>query len=482
MTVYCQLFGQLHMESIKVVHLNQFQKYHSMAEGNLLIVDDNPGVLSALKLFLQNEFKTVVTLAQPGQLSSYLKANTVDVLLLDMNFAAGVSSGNEGLFWLKEIKKQAQEVEVVMFTAYGDVEIAVNALKLGAADFVLKPWENEKLLATLKAALRLRLSKKEINQLRQREQSLIQNFNADGPMLMGTSPAMQQVFSMIEKVARTDANVLITGENGTGKELVAREIHRRSSRVDELLVTVDMGAITETLFESELFGHVKGAFTDARQDRIGKFQLADKGSLFLDEIGNLPLSLQSKLLNALQSRSVVPVGSNQVIPIDIRLISATNCSLEDMVRQKSFREDLLYRLNTIHIHVPPLRERGEDIEWLAVAFLKQFEKKYRHKNLKFSTSALRKLARHSWPGNVRELLHTIEKAVILADDSVIKAEDFHFGNVLNAVENNAETLEQMEQRIIRAALDKNHDNFSLAAKQLGISRQTLYNKLKRNEQ
>lgn len=453
-----------------------------MAEGNLLIVDDNPAVLSALKLFLQNEFKTVATLAQPGQLSTYLAANSVDVLLLDMNFSAGVNSGNEGLFWLKEVKKQVQDVEVVMFTAYGDVEIAVNALKLGAADFVLKPWENEKLLATLKAALRLRLSKKEINQLKQREQSLIQNFNADGPLLMGASPAMQQVFSMIEKVARTDANVLITGENGTGKELVAREIHRRSSRAEELLVTVDMGAITETLFESELFGHVKGAFTDAKQDRIGKFQLADKGSLFLDEIGNLPLPLQSKLLNALQSRSVVPVGSNQVIPIDIRLISATNCSLEDMVRQKIFREDLLYRLNTIHIHVPPLRERGEDIEWLAVTFLKQFEKKYRRKNLKFSTSALRKLVKHSWPGNVRELLHTIEKAVILADDAVIKAEDFHFGNALNAMDDNAETLEQMEQRIIRAALDKNHDNFSLAAKQLGISRQTLYNKLKRNEQ
>lgn len=453
-----------------------------MAEGNLLIVDDNPGVLSALKLFLQNEFKTVAILAHPGQLSTYLITNPVDVLLLDMNFSAGVNSGNEGLFWLKEVKKQAQNVEVVMFTAYGDVEIAVNALKLGAADFVLKPWENEKLLATLKAALRLRLSKKEINQLKQREQSLIQNFNADGPLLMGASPAMQQVFSMIEKVARTDANVLITGENGTGKELVAREIHRRSSRAEELLVTVDMGAITETLFESELFGHVKGAFTDAKQDRIGKFQLADKGSLFLDEIGNLPLPLQSKLLNALQSRSVVPVGSNQVIPIDIRLISATNCSLEDMVRQKSFREDLLYRLNTIHIHVPPLRERGEDIEWLAVAFLKQFERKYRRKSLKFSTSALRKLVKHSWPGNVRELLHTIEKAVILADDAVIKAEDFYFGNALNAMDDNAETLEQMEQRIIRAALDKNHDNFSLAAKQLGISRQTLYNKLKRNEQ
>jgi DNA-binding NtrC family response regulator len=452
-----------------------------MAEGHLLLVDDNLSALSALKLFLQNEFRTVSTLAQPGQLPSFLASNPVDVLLLDMNFTAGVNSGNEGLFWLKEVKTLTPDVEVVMFTAYGDVEIAVNALKLGAADFVLKPWENEKLLATLKAALKLRLSKLEIHQLKQREHSLIETLNPEGPMLIGASPAMQQVFSMIEKVAITDANVLITGENGTGKELVAREIHRRSSRADQLLVTVDMGAVTETLFESELFGHVKGAFTDARQDRTGKFQLADKGTLFLDEIGNLPLPMQSKLLNALQSRSVVPVGSNQVIPIDIRLVSATNCLLEDMVRQKTFREDLLYRLNTIHIHVPPLRDRGEDIEWLATSFLKQFEKKYRRKNLKFSNSALRKLNKHTWPGNVRELLHTVEKAVILAEDDLLKAEDFHFGNVSSPHEENAETLEQMEQRIIRAALDKNHDNLSLAAKQLGISRQTLYNKLKRNE-
>ena len=452
-----------------------------MAEGNLLIVDDNPGALSALKLFLQHEFRVVMTLKKPDMIPEILETNPVDIILLDMNYSAGVNTGSEGLFWLKKIKELNDDIEVVMFTAYGDVGIAVKALKMGAADFVLKPWENEKLLATLKSALRLRNSRIEINHLKQREQSLKENFSPDVPVIIGSSPAMLHVMEIVAKVASTDANILITGENGTGKEVIAKEIHRRSSRASELMVSVDMGTITESLFESELFGHVKGSFTDAKQDRIGKFQLADKSTLFLDEIGNLSLSLQSKLLTVLQSRTVVPVGSNKAIPIDIRLLSATNCPIEKMVSEKTFREDLMYRLNTIHINVPPLRERGDDIEWLAAHFLKQFEKKYRKKNMRLDSAAIRKLKRYPWPGNVRELQHTIEKAVILASKDILGPDDFEFKEDFSSLNEDMFTLEQMEQRLITAALSKHHDNLTLAAKQLGISRQTLYNKIKRDE-
>lgn len=452
-----------------------------MAEGNLLIVDDNPGALSALKLFLQHEFRVVMTLKKPDMIPEILETNPVDIILLDMNYSAGVNTGSEGLFWLKKIKELNADIEVVMFTAYGDVGIAVKALKMGAADFVLKPWENEKLLATLKSALRLRNSRIEINHLKQREQSLKENFSPDVPVIIGSSPAMLHVMEIVAKVASTDANILITGENGTGKEVIAKEIHRRSSRASELMVSVDMGTITESLFESELFGHVKGSFTDAKQDRIGKFQLADKSTLFLDEIGNLSLSLQSKLLTVLQSRTVVPVGSNKAIPIDIRLLSATNCPIEKMVSEKTFREDLMYRLNTIHINVPPLRERGDDIEWLAAHFLKQFEKKYRKKNMRLDSAAIRKLKRYPWPGNVRELQHTIEKAVILASKDILGPDDFEFKEDFSNLNEDMFTLEQMEQRLITAALSKHHDNLTLAARQLGISRQTLYNKIKRDE-
>lgn len=450
-----------------------------MSEGNLLIVDDNQSVLRALKLFLQFEFETVETLGSPTQLSFVLKKGSFDVVLLDMNFSAGVNTGNEGLFWLDEIKKIDPNIEVVMFTAYGDVELAVKALKRGAADFVLKPWENEKLLATLKSALRLRKSGQEVQNLKSREASMKQEMNRERTLFIGSSPAMNQVMSMIAKVAKTEANILITGENGTGKELIAREIHRQSERASELLVSVDMGAIPETLFESELFGHKKGAFTDAREDRVGKFQLANKGTLFLDEIGNLPLPMQSKLLSVLQNREVIPIGSNQRIPIDIRLLSATNSVVDTLVKQKAFREDLLYRLNTIHIEVPPLRERGEDIELLTTYFLKIFEKKYRKTSLKISAQALKKMMKYHWPGNVRELQHTLEKAVILSDSGLLKPEDFSFRSGSSVHDEEPVTLEQAEKRLIEAALERYDGNFSLVAKQLGISRQTLYNKLKR---
>ncbi len=372
-------------------------------------------------------------------------------------------------------------MEVVMITAYGDVELAVKALKRGATDFILKPWDNEKLVATLHAAIKLRKSNLKIEELKGRELLLKKEINRDKPVLIGSSPAMQKVMTLIQKVAKTDANVLITGENGTGKELIAREIHNLSDRVNELLVTVDMGAIHENLFESELFGHKKGAFTDAREDRIGKFQIADKGSLFLDEIGNIPLQLQHKLLVALQSRCIVPVGSNKPVPIDIRLISATNGHLEKMVEEHTFRQDLLYRINTIKIELPPLRDRGEDIELLATHFLKIYQHKYKKTDLRLGSQAIRKLNTYHWPGNVRELQHTIEKAVILSESEVLNADDFMLKSMIKPVHNEVQTISDMEKDMIINALDKYNGNFSLVAEKLGITRQTLYNKIKRYE-
>ncbi len=447
--------------------------------GKILIVDDNKGALSALSLLLQFEFETVVTLSNPNLIHEELRKTDFDLVLLDMNFSAGENTGNEGLYWLQEIKKMAPTVEVVMITAYGDIELAVKALKRGAADFIVKPWENEKLLATLKATLRLRQSNQEVKKLRDREKNLKQEWNSEQKMIIGSSPAMEKVMQLVRKVAATDANVLITGENGTGKELVAREIHRRSERTNELMVTVDMGAIPENLFESELFGHKKGAFTDAKEDRTGKFQMADKGTLFLDEIGNLPYSLQSKLLVVLENRSVLPVGSDQPVPVNIRLISATNRDLQNLIQTQQFREDLLYRINTIQIHVPPLRERGEDIEELAAFFLKRYGQKYQKPDLRLDTQAVKKLRKYHWPGNIRELQHTLEKAVILAESNILSANDFIFQDHTGEKEEQNKTLEEMEKEMIEQTLDQQNWNFTAAADQLGITRQTLYNKIKR---
>jgi DNA-binding NtrC family response regulator len=450
-----------------------------MKTGKILIVDDNRGALSALKLLLQFEFDEVVTIGNPNQIHTELQRAEYDVILLDMNFSAGVNTGNEGLYWLGEIKKIVPSTEVVMITAYGDVELAVKALKKGAADFILKPWENEKLVATLYSAFKLRQSNLEVAELKTKESSLKKAMNPAPHAIVGTSPAVLNMLKMIQKVAKTDASVLITGENGTGKELVAREIHIRSPRSNEILVTVDMGAIPVTLFESELFGHKKGSFTDAREDRIGKIQLADKGTLFFDEIGNLPLSLQSKLLVALESRKIVPVGGNKPVSVDIRLITATNSNLEEMAATQEFREDLLYRLNTIRIDVPPLRERGEDIELLSNYFLKCFEQKYNKSALKISQQALKKIIKHEWPGNIRELQHTIEKAVILSDGPILKSEDFVFRSPGKKLQGGPQTLEDMERNLIEDSLERQNGNLTAAADQLGISRQTLYNKIKR---
>ena len=368
-----------------------------MKKGNILIVDDNKNVLSALRILLSDYFENIVLLTSPNTLMSELRDKNPDVVLLDMNFSAGINSGNEGLFWLSEIKKADEELPVVLFTAYADIDLAVKALKGGATDFVVKPWDNAKLLATLQSAYSLRQSRKEVKKLREKQSVLNRDIQKEEDICWGKSPAMQRLLTMIKKVAVTDANVLITGENGTGKELIAKMIHRYSPRAAETLIIVDMGAVTETLFESELFGHVKGAFTDAKADRSGKFEAADGGSLFLDEIGNLSYPLQAKLLSALQTRHITRVGSNKSISVDIRLISATNKNLFKSVKKGEFREDLLYRINTIHLEVPPLRERREDIPQLADFFLRRLARKYGKSDLKLGEKTLCKLESYAWP-------------------------------------------------------------------------------------
>ena len=442
--------------------------------GVVLIVDDNRNVLVAAKMLLENYFESVLTTTVPDRIRTFLDERPVDVVLLDMNFKAGINNGNEGLYWLASIKRARPSLPVVLFTAYADIDLAVKGIKEGATDFVVKPWENEKLVATLRSACaageRANLSPTppaEVN-----------------PLFWGESEAMRQLRMIVEKVARTDVNILITGENGTGKEMLAREIHRLSPRRLEPLVSVDMGAISESLFESELFGHVKGAFTDAKTGRAGKFEAANHGTLFLDEIGNLPYHSQAKLLTALQRREVVRVGDNTPIPVDIRLICATNRDLPEMTRQGLFREDLLYRINTIHLEIPALRERVEDILPLARVFLERYAKRYHRPVPTLTPKAEARLAHHPWLGNIRELEHAIEKALIITDGSSLGEEAFDLASSAAPVSPQeslpgATTLEEMERQMIRAAIDKFGGNLSLAANQLGISRQTLYNKMKR---
>ena len=447
-------------------------------QGTILVVDDNKGILTAVQMLLGTCFEKVITISTPNKIKATLHDENIDVVLLDMNFSAGINTGNEGLFWLSEIKKEDASIQVVLFTAYADIDLAVRGTKEGAADFVVKPWDNAKLLETLKTAYNIRTANRKGISIA--TDKLV--VSKESGMFWGESNAMQQLRSLIEKVARTDANILVTGENGTGKEMLAREIHLLSNRKKETLVPVDMGAITETLFESELFGHVKGAFTDARADRPGKFEVANKGTLFLDEIGNLSYHLQAKLLTALQRRSIVRVGSNTPIPVNIRLICATNRDLQEMVQKGDFREDLLYRINTIHVEIPPLRERPEDIVPLTEIFLSKYTKIYGKTAMCLSLDAKEKLKAQPWFGNIRELEHTIEKAVIIAERSVLDGNDFDFPRAKKKpVTKEATTLEEMEYNMIKNAMDKYSGNLSLVASQLGISRQTLYNKIKRYE-
>ncbi|MBN1789606.1 MAG: sigma-54-dependent Fis family transcriptional regulator [Bacteroidales bacterium] len=448
--------------------------------GRILVVDDNAQILNALQLLLKPEFEEITCIKNPNQLPSLLHNNNYDIILLDMNFRSGDNSGNEGLFWLSEILKADPLAMVIMITAYGDINLAVNAIKKGAIDFIAKPWDAEKLIITLKNTLEFRNSKIEVRNLQVKQRQLKEDIEKQYPLLKGSSPKMLDIYKTIDKVAQTDANVLILGENGTGKEVIAREIHRKSKRASGIFLAVDMGSLSETLFESEMFGHVRGSFTDAKEDRIGRFEAASDGTLFLDEIGNLSMSSQSKLLGALQNHEITRLGTSRSIPVNIRLISATNKNPEELVHQNLFRQDLLFRINTIQIELPPLRERKEDIRELADYFLAQFAHKYEKPLLKMSGATYNALVNYHWSGNIRELKHTLEKAVILCESSVLKPENLNLKGKATAKtdEDLIRSLSEIEKTAIIKALEKFHGNVSQAALMLDISRTTLYAKMK----
>lgn len=448
----------------------------------VLIIDDNEEVLIALRLYLSKYIDSVSTEKNPNRIPELLRNNDFDVIILDMNFTAGISTGNEGIYWMNEILKTDSSAIIIFLTAYGDIELAVKAIREGATDFIQKPWDNEKMLATVLNGIKLKKSKRKITDLKHKQRHLSESIDKNYEFFKGSSDKMQKVIETVKKVAVTDANVLILGENGTGKELIAREIYHYSLRSDEVFVKVDLGAITETLFESELFGQVKGAFTDAKEDRPGRFEIANGGTLFLDEIGNLNITMQAKLLSVIQNREVIRLGSSKSIPIDIRLISATNSSLSQLIKDNEFREDLLYRINTIKIDVPPLRDRKEDIPELAGLFLEKYCKKYKKDTFKLYPSAINKLIKYSWPGNVREFEHAIEKAVILADKDVLTPDDFAFDTVVNRNEKGQMTsynIDENEKVLVQKTLNDFNYNLSLVASKLGVTRSTLYRKIKK---
>jgi DNA-binding NtrC family response regulator len=447
--------------------------------GKVLIADDDKNVLRSLEIYLEPYFEKVKTINNPNNILHELQAENYNVVLLDMNFKAGQVTGNEGIFWLRELKKRGIESSVVMFTAYGDLDLAVETIKEGAIDFILKPWNNEKLLTTLQNAIQLHISKNRIKVLEERTDSLNQVINQSESEIIGRSSIMNNLLKTIDKVAATDANILLLGENGSGKELIARRIHNLSSRLNKPLITVDLGSLNENLFESELFGHTKGAFTGANIEKQGRFQIACGGTLFLDEIGNIPILLQSKLLSSLQNRTIYPVGSTKSIDIDVRLISATNRNIPKLISEGLFREDLYYRINTIQLEIPPLRERGEDIILIAQHYLKIYSNKYEKLGLKLSEEAINGMLNYSWPGNIRELRHSIEKAVILSEKSILLDKDFAFNKT--AYNENKEVwplkFEEIERKAIIRALENNKGRIGDAAEELGLTRQTLRNKM-----
>ncbi|QSE99447.1 sigma-54-dependent transcriptional regulator [Fulvivirga lutea] len=448
------------------------------------MIDDDEDVLLAAKLLLKKQSHQVIIEKNPKKIPFLLNNDTYDVILLDMNFSKDITSGKEGFYWLNQILEKDPSAVVILITAYGDVEMAVKALKEGATDFVLKPWQNEKLIATISTAIKLKESYKEVDKLKKAKELLEAEINQPFKNIIGKSRAIREVFSLIDKVAETDANVLILGENGTGKELVARAIHQRSKRKTNPFTSVDMGAISESLFESELFGHKKGAFTDAKEDKVGKFELANEGTLFLDEIGNLNTSLQSKILSSLQNREITPLGSNESKEINMRLVSATNMDLNDMVSSGTFRQDLLYRLNTVEIKIPALRDRPEDIPLLANHFLDKYAKKYRKNVNKISSEALDYLKRYDWPGNIRELEHAIERAIIMNDSEVIEASYFSFLNTSNSSNDDILSgdlnLDIVEKNAIKKAISIHSGNISKAADELGLTRASLYRRLEKH--
>ncbi len=452
-------------------------------KGKILIVDDNAGIRRTLEILLPLHFAEVKTIPSPATLVSSLEQFRPDVVLLDMNFNTSINTGNEGLYWAGEIKKMAPEVEVVLFTAYADIQLAVEGMKRGAFDFIVKPWDNDKLVATLTAARdKARKAMGRDSSGSAPGKTAGHPGQGEGSMFWGTSKPMAAIRKTVDKIAPTDATVLITGENGTGKDVLAREIHARSLRSGKPMVAVDAGAITETLFESELFGHVKGAFTDAHTDHVGKFEQADGGTLFLDEIGNIPLHLQAKLLRVIQNRSVVRVGGSKAIPVNIRLICATNMDLEQLVREGRFREDLYYRINTVHIVLPPLRERREDIVPLAERFVGQFAEKYHRSVSGLDESARAMLEGGRWSGNIRELQNVIEKAVILSEGVSLTAKDIQREPARGGAPSVGplkSVSEEEEERLVREAVERCNGNISAAAKALGVSRPTLYAKMKK---
>jgi len=446
----------------------------NLKNASILIIDDDPDVLTAVRLLLKTEVRDVVTEKTPENIRWHLSKDDFDIILLDMNFTSSINTGNEGLFWLKEIRKIRPDASVIMITAYGDIDLAVCSLKEGASDFVVKPWHNEKLMSTIKEILKRKGTKTG-------GLPLMNTDSMVGKELLGESEVMQQIFYKIEKIAPTDANILILGENGTGKDLIAKAIHQQSLRAEKPFIKVDVGALTETLFESELFGHKKGAFTDAREDRIGRFEAANNGTLFLDEIGNIPLHLQAKLLSVLQNRQVIRLGSNEPIPIDIRLICATNVPLSELANESRFRKDLIYRINTVEITVPPLRKRGNDIILLARHFSKLYSNKYLKPNLELDTKATEKLLNHHYPGNVRELQYIIERAVIMSDGNVLQANDLLFSPIETSQVEETELAEMklsdVEKNTILKVIEKHHGNITRAARELGLTRTALYRRL-----
>lgn len=451
-------------------------------DAKILIIDDDVDVLLAAKLFLKQHFTIVHTEKNPENIPSLFKNDSYDVVLLDMNFSRDATSGKEGFLWLNKILEIDPASVVIFITGYGDIELAVQGIKEGATNFILKPWDNKKLLATIEANLKVRHSNQELEELRSKQKVLIANQDQGFVDLIGDSPAIRKVMATVEKVARTDANVLILGENGTGKELIARAIHRSSNRKNEIFVNVDLGAISESLFESELFGFKKGAFTDAKEDRAGRFEAANKGTIFLDEIGNLSLPLQSKLLSVLQNRNVVRLGTNKEIPIDVRLICATNMPLYQMVKEGKFRQDLLYRINTVELQIPSLRERTDDIPLLVEHFLGVYCKKYKMPAKRLHASTFKRLEKHNWPGNIRELQHAVERAVILSETNILQPQDFFLspieeGNQKVSFANM--NLEETEKMLIRKVIDKHGGNISKAAKELGLTRASLYRRIEK---
>jgi two-component system, NtrC family, response regulator HydG len=447
----------------------------SLKKYSILAIDDDPDVLTAVRLLLKPEAKEIVTEKNPENIPALLAKQTPDLVLLDMNFKASINTGNEGIYWLKRVKELKPDVAVIMITAYGDIDLAVRSLKEGAADFVVKPWHNEKLLITIEDALKRKGSAKS------RADIALQGDSIIGKELLGESDVMEDIFYKVDKIAPTDANVLILGENGTGKDLIAKAIHQKSLRANKPFIKVDVGALTETLFESELFGHKKGAFTDAKEDRIGRIESANEGTLFLDEIGNISLTQQAKLLTVLQNRFITRLGSNQPVPVDIRLICATNLPLMELANEAKFRKDLVYRINTVEITVPPLRKRGSDIIQLAKHFLNLYAGKYMKPVIKFDDAALQKLMQYHYPGNVRELQYIIERAIIMSDGDVLEPKDLIYSPIEAAPPENNDAddlnLSSIEKNTILRVIEKHNGNITKAAKELGLTRTALYRRL-----